>query len=306
MQQISLNNPYLMPSNLMQLGSLKHPYLTPGIVSPSELFASSLCRIEDFLHPEYHRICAEDLQEPHRFHRKQWEWAIITHILRAHGKLTTTVRGLGFGVGTEPLACVFAKHGCNILGTDAPLESIDAAWSLTNEHSSSLDGMYHERLLSRSEFDAQCTFLPLNMNNAPSIPTNFDFHWSSCVIEHLGSIEHATTFLVESAIRLAPGGIAVHTTEFNLSSDDETHDGRDTCIFRMKDLRTITSILELAGVAVSPMIFDPGIHPYNYHVDTPPYQSTVHTRLLLEGYVSTSIVIVLHKSNKPLPPSTRP
>ena len=284
-----------LTANVMRVGPLYHTHLNYGATSHTNLFASNICRIEDFLHPDYHRICDEQLRETPRFHRKQWEWAVITHTLRQHRKLGPQCRGLGFGVGTEPLSSIFVSYGCTILGTDAPLNNIDPSWAVTNEHSSSITTMYHERILPRVAFEAKCNFLELDMNNTSTIPTDYDFHWSSCVIEHLGGLDHAITFLIESATRLAPGGIAVHTTEFNLTSDTQTYDGSDTCIFRMKDFQLLDTKLAAAGITLLPMVFDPGSHPYNYHVDIPPYQSQVHTRLMLGGYASTSVVLVIHK-----------
>ena len=40
------------------------------------------------------------------------------------------------------------------------------------------------------------------MNDYGSIPDGYDFHWSSCVIEHLGGIRKALDFVLESVERL--------------------------------------------------------------------------------------------------------
>ena len=127
------------------------------------------------------------------------------------------------------------------------------------------------------------------------IPKGHDFRWSSCVIEHIGGIRAAQDFLLASANRLNPGGIAVHTTEFNLSSDLDTVDEPGTCVFRARDLQQLKAELEEQGLQMEPLILDPGMHPYNYHVDAPPYDSRVHLRLLLEKFAATSIGIVIRK-----------
>ena len=46
--------------------------------------------------------------------------------------------------------------------------------------------------------------------------------WSSCSLEHLGSISHGIEFILNSLKCLKQHGVAVHTTEFNLSSNEET------------------------------------------------------------------------------------
>jgi hypothetical protein len=282
-------------STIFRVSQLQHPGLTPGSASSNRLFASSLCRIEDFIHPDYHALCINELKETPRLHRKQWEWALILHVLADRGKLTPQSRGLGFGVGTEPLSSVFAHHGCTILGTDAPANVIDPLWILNGEHSDNINGMYHDNLIERDIFDARCAFSELDMNKHGTIPEGYDFHWSSCVIEHLGNIAKAQQFILQSAHRLAPGGIGVHTTEFNLSSAIDTYDGADTCIFRSTDLIALREALISEGFRVDPLVFDPGTHPYNYHVDIPPYKSLVHTRLMLGGYASTSVSLIFTK-----------
>ena len=209
--------------------------------------------------------------------------------------LTPQSRGLGFGVGTEPLSSVFAHHGCTILGADAPATVIDAQWVSNGQHSHSLDGMYYSNIIPFTLFKARCMFMELDMNDHHTIPEGYDFHWSSCVIEHLGNIAKAQEFILQSARRLAPGGIGVHTTEFNLSSAIDTYDGADTCIFRSTDLIALREALISEGFRVDPLVFDPGTHPYNYHVDIPPYKSLVHTRLMLGGYASTSVSLIFTK-----------
>ena len=132
------------------------------------------------------------------------------------------------------------------------------------------------------------------MNDYESIPTGYDFHWSSCVIEHLGGISKGLDFLINSAKKLNPGGIAVHTSEFNLSSGIETADNPGTCIFRKSDFEQLAEKANHHGLNLEPMVYDPGSHFLDYFVDTPPY-SDVHLRLILEKYVSTSIGVVIRK-----------
>src|SRR4051794_41137531 len=50
--------------------------------------------------------------------RQLWEYAYIIACLRAAGLLRDGARGIGFGVGREPLASFFAAHGCEIVATD--------------------------------------------------------------------------------------------------------------------------------------------------------------------------------------------
>ncbi len=56
-------------------------------------------------------------------HRKMWEWLFIAEALRERGMLAPGRCGLGFGVGQEPLAALFAADGCEITATDQPQEA---------------------------------------------------------------------------------------------------------------------------------------------------------------------------------------
>lgn len=269
--------------------------LQPGASSPHAFLGSSLCRMEDIQHPRYRELCQTYLAKEPIFHRKQWEYIYIIEKLRQNGSLKEGAKGLGFGVGTEPLASFFVSQGCFVLATDAPEDLAIEGWKNTAQHSANKESLWNSSLVSKDLFEERCCFLPLDMNSYSDIPTGYDFHWSSCVIEHLGGIRHAIDFVSESVDRLAPGGVAVHTTEFNLSSDSETVDEPGTCILRGSDVTKLMTSLRMRGFDLDPLILDPGSHPFNFHVDTFPYQSAVHLRLQLDKFASTSLGLVIRK-----------
>ena len=265
-----------------------------GQAAQGQPFASSLCRFEDMITDEYLHICKAIGQKP-VVHRKQWEFAYIYWKLLNHNMLSPGKKGLGFGVGSEPLPAAFVAMKCQILATDAPCDANDQGWALTGQHASSLDALRKPELVSDDEFTKLCDFMPLDMNDYESIPSDWQFHWSSCVIEHLGGIQKAIDFLVQSSLRLAPGGIAVHTTEFNLSSNEDTIDEPGACILRKCDLERLSEMLCSVGLSMESLVLDPGSHAYNYHVDVPPYELYNHLRLELGNYVSTSLGIVIKR-----------
>jgi hypothetical protein len=55
---------------------------------------------------------------------------------------------------------------------------------------------------------------------------------------------------------LRTGGVAVHTTEFNLSSDAETLEDPGCVIFRKRDMEQLRNELEADGYLVSPFSGD--------------------------------------------------
>jgi hypothetical protein len=74
-------------------------------------------------------------------HRKFWEFAYISQCLEERGMLQPGRRGLGFGVGREPLASVFAKRGCAIVATDlAANAATRLGWAQSNQHASAPGG----------------------------------------------------------------------------------------------------------------------------------------------------------------------
>ena len=63
-------------------------------------------------------------------HRKMWEWLFIAEALRERGMLAAGRRGVGFGVGQEPLVALFADAGCDVVATDQPHESaVASGWT---------------------------------------------------------------------------------------------------------------------------------------------------------------------------------
>jgi len=123
----------------------------------------------------------------------------------------------------------------------------------------------------------------------------FDFCWSSCAFEHLGSIEHGLRFVERSIDTLTPGGVAVHTTEFNLSSNDETVETPSVSIFRRRDMDELAARLTAAGHDVSPFDWSGGPGFAETVIDVPPYRGNPHLKLQIEQYACTSVGIIVRK-----------
>ena len=97
---------------------------------------------------------------------------------------------------------------------------------------------------------------------------------------------------------LKPGGIAVHTTEFNLTHEDETIEEGMTVIFRRRDIDELVRSLEAAGHHVEPVSYLLGQTKDDQVVDIFPYTSIPHLKLLLfDRYVSTSVALIVRKAD---------
>jgi hypothetical protein len=256
----------------------------------------SNCQSEDFYHPRYLELSGLIHQAP-ILHRKQWEWIFILHHLFEAGVVKPGARGLVFGVGAESLPAVFAKLGAFITATDAPSEMEGAdAWKDTAQHGANLEALLCPYILPNEKFREMVRYQPCDMNHIDPSLQGYDFNWSSCCFEHLGSIEAGLDFVVNSVEKtLRVGGVAVHTTEFNLSSNDDTVSKGSTVIFRQRDMEALITRLRERGHIVADFVLGPSDHLLDRHIDTPPYQEDMHLKLLLAKYITTSAGLVVKR-----------
>ncbi|MHB8463868.1 MAG: class I SAM-dependent methyltransferase [Acidimicrobiales bacterium] len=230
-------------------------------------------------------------------HRKLWEWIFIAQALEERGMLGPGRRGLGFGVGQEPLTAVFAAAGCEIVASDVDQgHASSAGWAGSGQHAAALADLNRDGLCDPDVFARNVSFRVADMNAIPRDLAHgaFDFTWSSCAFEHLGSIAHGQEFLLRQMACLRPGGVAVHTTEFNVSSNSHTVNYSHTVLFRRRDLEWIVDQLGRANHRIS-LDLDPGESPADRHVDAPPYSNT-HLKVRLGRYTTTSLGLIIEKN----------
>ncbi len=234
---------------------------------------------------------------PNHMHRKIWEWVFISEALHSSGMLKSGKLGLGFAVGSEPLTSVFASRGAKIIATDLDTDrAAEKGWLIHNEHAETKANLNERKLCAEEEFNRLVSFQFADMNNIPAeFEGRFDFNWSSCAFEHLGSIQHGIDFVCNSMKVLKPGGVSVHTTEFNVCSNEDTIETGDTVIFRRRDIQAIIDRLSAEGYDVEEMDWSFGTSPLDYYVDLPPYKQNTHLKLMLSGYITTSIGLIVRK-----------
>jgi len=280
---------YNLDRELVDFGS----YAKPSLEYPtSQLCTANQCYEKTYLH------WCKTLDSPSRFMRKQWEYVYIMQVLRHLGYLNENTRGLGFGCGKELLAGIFAKKGCHIVATDlSQKEAMERGWVETMQHSSDLDELYLScnKVIDKKTFTERVSFQNVDMNAIPNDLTGFDFVWSACAFEHLGSLEHGMDFVKNAMKCLKPGGVAVHTTEFNLSSNEDTFETEGCSVYRKKDIDRLVKELEAEGYVVSPVNYHTGNMNVDKYIDVPPYGFSPHLKLLLENYVVTSIGLIIKR-----------
>lgn len=243
------------------------------------------------------------------YHRKLWELTYILQAIYEHGHMQSGARGLGFGCGVEPIPSVLAAHGVAVTVTDlASAEAEARGWIDRDQHSRSLEDVYHEKLVDRAQFDALVDHREVNMKDIPSDLNGFDFCWSTCAFEHLGSIDAGLDFVVKSLETVRPGGLAVHTTEFNVDDDRKTIEYGETVLFQRKHMEELAKIVRDKGHDVAALDFDFGDRPMDQFIDIPPYgddgrdmlaenlRHPRHLKLSIAGHVSTCFGIIIRKA----------
>lgn len=261
-----------------------------------------VCRETEFRKPEIKNIISKLPNEhPNMNCRKMWEFAYIINMLEKHNMLIEGKKGLGFAVGEEPLPSYFASKHVEVMATDLGIESdVAKEWAKTNQNSGGdINCLFKEGICTKEEFDTYVSYRDVDMNHIPDDIGEYDFCWSSCAIEHVGSLELSKEFLKKSLSVLKPGGVAVHTTEINLLSNDDTIIEGMSVIYRRKDLEEIQQWCQNNGYEM-PLSFKRGnLSAGDMFVDFPPYtfdKNPYHICLFVDSYVTTSYGIIIKKS----------
>lgn len=257
---------------------------------------SALCREADFRLPEFHRWIGALGLEP-VFQRKQWEYAWILAALERAGMLKPGVRALGFGVGREVLPAFFAAQGMRVTATDQSLSDAQGTgWVGYGQHAAGLAALRHPRLVADAELERLVSFRTVDMNHVPDDLAGYDVVWSACALEHVGTLDLATAFIERSLACLRPGGVAVHTTEFNCGSDEHTITRGLTVLFRRRDLMALSGRLARQGHVMAPLALDAGGGFLDQYVDMPPFNQDASLRLLLERHIAGSVGILIRRA----------
>lgn len=254
---------------------------------------SQLCTHNQFSEPEFARWCAE-MKQDFLTHRKFWEFAFILQVLDREGMLRPGRKGLGFGTGREPLPAVMAQRGVEVLATDLDTRKAAAlGWVKGKQHASALEDLNRLGICDPDAFRQRVRFAFSDMNAIPAEYRDFDFCWSACALEHLGSLDAGLAFVENSLRCLRPGGVAIHTTEYNCLSDDRTVKRGSTVVYRMQDFVRLGERLRERGHRIE-FNFHQGDGEVDRHVDVPPYAQEPHLKLRLMRYVCTSIGLIVH------------
>ena len=230
------------------------------------------------------------------YHRKPWEYAFILERARQADLLAPGRRALGFGVGREPIPAVLASFRIDVLATDQAAGSADH-WVESGEHAADLRALARPGIVDDATLAHHVTFAPMDMNDVTPDLGTYDLVWSACAIEHLGTPRTGLDFVLQTAEMLEPGGVAVHTTELELTPRAETADYGHCAVYRAHDLEALAAELRSRGFEIDLNLYVPMATPRDRFVALAPYPATdpSHLKLQLFDSVSTSFGIAIRR-----------
>jgi hypothetical protein len=228
---------------------------------------------------------------PQNPNRKLWEWVYISQVLHEREMLQVGRRGMGFAVGKEPLPALFASLGADIIATDLGVGGGRSdAWATGDQHAADLNALLYPEICKEKDFLQKVKFMPMDMNNIPDMG-GMDFCWSSCAFEHIGTPKEARKFLLRTLELLNPGGVSVHTTEFNLSQDGNAGTKHNN-VFGRGFFEKLANEIQALGHYIAPFDYRLGNHPEEEYIFQ--WEGTdPHFKLVIENNVATSIGVIM-------------
>jgi hypothetical protein len=229
-------------------------------------------------------------------HRKEWEFIAISEVLRQGGLLGAGRRGIVFAVGREPLPALFARFGCHILATDQCPGEPGAWHGLWSPGKAALK---RPEICDPAVFDSRVAFAHLDMRTIPADVSGFDFAWSCCALEHLGSLQAGLDFIMAQFACLRAGGLALHSLEYNLTSNTHTVTSGPTVAYRRRDIERLATMIRRAGHTLAPVDFRPGCAAEDRFEARPPFHcmasNLAHLRVRLDRFQVTSLLLIMWK-----------
>lgn len=237
----------------------------------------------------------------HLHANKFWQNAVMVQALDERGVLENGKTCIGFGVGKERLPALFASMGIKVTATDQDFTQAKAKQWKNDQLAEGAFSLNEDKICEPELFKKNVSYSQVDMRKIPKkFHGKYDFLWSNCALGHLGSIENGMKFIKQSLECLRPGGWAVHTTEFNILSNDETVAKGDTVIFRAKDIYNLGVELTKLGYKCEPFHFTPGRLETDARVSLRPEWGNDYSKLLVGGHITTQIVLIIQKPAKPM------
>lgn len=221
--------------------------------------------------------------------RKVWEYAYILQAITVYAQPGPGKRGLAFGSGKEIIPSILASKGCEIVVTDYVPDVSDRGWEARG-----LNDLHFPDIIGADQFERLVKFKHQDMNHIEDDLKDFDFIWSTGSLEHIGGHLNGLEFIENAMKCLKPGGIAVHTTEFTVSSDIRGRDHPDLSFYCRKDIESLATKLIDAGHFIA-LNFNRGNTLADNHVEVAPYGAGQNLNVHFLSHVITPIGLIIQK-----------
>lgn len=265
---------------------------------------SKVCDAADWFDEEIQNVILNELREPVRLHRKQWEFAMIFLALQKLGLLSDDKTGLSVGGGNERVLYSVARNVKKLFVTD--LYSDETVWDCART------GDPDDFIKAHKPFevdDSKIKALRMDMRNLDFEDNTFDFCYSSCAIEHIGTCEDFIQHFNEVNRCLKEGGYYVFTTEFHFGN--ETIENPNNYIFSPEYLEKMILESDLSLVGEPDATLTPNRINFPYPVNIKSFAREEENNLtaklidnfphiiLLKGrYPFTSILFITQKQKQ--------
>lgn len=238
---------------------LEWRFVPPDLEQP----CSQMCTWSQFDDPAYAEII-EAMGYPPGRGRPRWEQAWIVSVLATEGLVAPGKRGLGLQVGRERVPSLLASRGVEVVGTNDEVGSPAAAETRRT-------WLFHPEVCHIEEFDRLVRFAGLDWE-ALGVweQAGFDFVWSIGLPSRMRTVETTLDAFEASLAPLRPGGLALHTFTFNLTSDQITWELPEITVLRRRDIEALAQRLIAKGHSLLPLNTHPGLEIADEHVRNDP------------------------------------
>jgi hypothetical protein len=144
-------------------------------------------------------------------------------------------------VGLEKLPAIFAFRACTVVAANEP-NDVAQEWTDTGQYSHEKSQLFCDFVIDKARFDSLVSFEECNMKNISPHLHDFDLCWLPVPLSTRKSRRRDR--IHNSLKTLKVGGIAIHTPEFEVSSETETAKSAQTVLYRRSDIDRMRARME--------------------------------------------------------------
>lgn len=250
-----------------------------------------LCTAGQFDEPAFAEI-AQALALAPRLHRKVWEQVYIVSALATEGAIAEGRTAVALGGERARVAALLASRGMGVT-------VLGQAGRLTPRETKDGLHLFYPEIVHLDDFERLVRYAEADLRAADDLSAlvgaGYDTLFTCGALHRLGRIEAALHMIEAAMALLRPGGIAVHTFDFNVGADEETLDTEEGCLPRRRDIEALILRLGAAGHEVLPLNLHPGHDEADGQVDVPPF-GLPHLKVEVQRHVASSIGLTIRKA----------